>query len=307
MPSKKQMDAETRFTDAIRTSLSRIPFTDLNQPLYHFTDKAGLKGILRTRSLWASLATALEDTSEIEYALSRAKRILQCHEVSCNSSFLEEVVPLLDPLTSQTISTLGMKTYVISFRANVNESAHWATYGRSGTGFAIAFGLKSLVIPGILPIPVLYDPLVQDKLLREFVESSAQLFDNLLQECPPAESAALRQRVIQWTALGLWTLAPAFKHPCYEEEKEWRLIVIDFEHVHVVYGKGLSKKVEVRRHNNRDIPYKVLQYDALPIAGLELGAHAPIDENDPCLSKLLHNATGGFVVPITRSQVLAER
>jgi hypothetical protein len=62
--------------------------------------------------------------------------------------------------------------------------------------------------------------------------------------------------------------------------------------------------VRIRRSNNRDIPYKVLGYDALPIVGLTLGPYADIADNNKELKKLLRDATSGFDVPITRSQVL---
>lgn len=307
MGSKNLMEAQARFTETIRAALGRVPFADLRQPLYHFTNKAGLEGILRTRSLWASLAMALEDTSEIKYALTHAKRILERHERSGDSSLLDEIVPFLDPRESRTISTLGMKTYVVSFRTNVDENAHWETYGRSGTGFALAFALKPLVIPGILPFPVLYDSEAQEKLLREFIEANAKLFDKLSQDCPGEELWALRQRAVQWTALGLWTLAPVLKDPArFGHEKEWRLIVVDLEDVQVRYGKGLSNEVRHRRSNNRDIPYKVLEYDSLPIVGLELGPNAPVDENDASLKELLRHATSGRDVPITRSKVVVD-
>ncbi len=303
--STKLLEAQARFTETIQDALERVPFVNLRQPLYHFTDKAGLEGILRTRCLWASLAMALEDTSEIKYALAYAKRILESHDRSSDSSILDEIVPFLNPQESKTISTLGMKTYVVSFRTNVDESAHWETYGRSGTGFALAFALKPLVIPGILPLPVLYDPEAQEKLLREFIEVNAELFDKLSQECPAEELWALRQRAIQWTALGLWTLAPILKDPArFRHENEWRLIVVDLEHVQVRYGKGLSNEVRVRRSNGRDIPYKVLEYDSLPIVGLELGPNAPVEENDASLIELLRHATSGRDVPIARSKVV---
>lgn len=284
------------------TALSRVPFTDLNQPLYHFTDVDGLEGILQTRSLWASLAIALEDTSEIKYALERAKGILQRHEVAGDSALLNEIVPLLDLGNSLILDTLGMKTYIVSLRTNVDESAHWEKYGRAGTGFAIAFALKPLVIPGVLPLPVLYDPVAQEKLLCDFIESNTKLFDELRHECPHENLWGLRQRAIQFTALGLWTLAPILKDSLYSREEEWRLIVVDLENVQVQYGKGLSKEVRVRHCSGRDIPYKVLQYDALPIVRLELGPDAAVTENDATLKQLLQKASG-FDVPIVRSQV----
>jgi len=303
--SKSLMEAQAAFAETIRAALLRVPFADLRQPLYHFTDRDGLEGILGTRSLWASLAMALEDTSEITYALAQARRMLERHECSSDSSLLDEIVPFLDPQRSRTIDTLGMKTYVFSLCTSPDESALWETHGRSGTGFALAFAPKPLVIPGILLLPVLYDPEAQEKLLREFIETNAKLFDKLSQECPSEDLWALRQRAVQWTALGLWTLAPVLKDPArFRHEKEWRLIVVDLEHVQVRYGKGLSSEVRRRRSNNRDIPYKVLEYDSLPIVSLELGPNAPVQENDASLKELLRCATSGRDVPITRSQVL---
>ena len=304
MASKYLVEADERFVRTIVEALHRVPFTELTRPLYHFTDMAGLKGILQTRSLWASLAMALEDISEIKYALECSKRIIEHHKASSDSSLFDEIIPLLNPENSRIIDTLGMKTYIVSLRSNVDASAHWEKYGRAGKGFAIAFALKHLVIPGVLPLPVLYDPAAQDKLIHDFIESNMKLFCELQQECPRQDLLLLRQRAVQFTAFGLWTLAPVLKNSSYIEEQEWRLIVVDLEHVQAQYGKGLSREVRVRRYNNRDIPYKVLQYDALPIVGLELGPNAEVTENDAILLKqLLKNATSCFDVPITRSQV----
>ena len=198
-----------------------------------------------------------------------------------------------------------MKTYVVSFRTNVDEHSHWETYGRSGTGFALAFDLKRLGIPGILRLPVLYNPEAQEKLLREFIETNVKLFENLRQHCPSETLWTLRQFAVESTALGLWTLAPILKDPArFRHEREWRLIVIDFEQAQVQYGKGLSNEVRLHGSNNRDIPHKVLQYDSLPIVGLELGPNAQVQENDASLKELLRYATGGRDVPITRSQVV---
>jgi len=297
-------EAEAKFTTAIRTALGRIPFRDLNEPLYHFTDSVGLDGILRTRSLWASLATSLEDSSEIEYALSRARKVLEQGNLTGDPCFLRLVVPFLDPQKSETIHTLGMKTYIVCFRTGVDEHAHWQRYGRFGTGCAIAFGLKALVIPGILAFPVLYDPTSQDALLRVYIEDSAQLFHDLAKRCTTTlELARLRGRAIQWTVLGIWVLAPAMKAPSFAGESEWRIIVTDMENVAVEYGDGMSREVKIRQVGSRTIPYKVLKYEKLPIAQLQLGTDCPIREDDLDLKRRLSEAVGGFDVPIVRSGV----
>ncbi len=295
---------DKQFSDSISAALrSRVPSRGLNLPLYHFTDHEGLHGILQTRSLWASLATALEDTSEIKYALERAKRILAQPKKGRTPDLYDEIASLLDHRSSQIVETLGTKIYVVSFRTNADEAAHWQTYGRAGTGFAIAFNFKHLVIPGVLPMPVLYDPAAQDYFLDQFIESNMRIFYNHLHTLPSERLWALRKRVVQLTAFGIWTLAPILKDPLYNNENEWRLIVFDPENIQVQYGKGISTEVLVRRSNNRDIPYKVLQYETLPIVSLGLGPYAALGENDTDLKQILKKATG-FDVPITRSRVL---
>lgn len=44
--------------------------------LHHFTDSSGLFGILDTHTLRASLATTLNDCSEVEYGVNLAKTVL---------------------------------------------------------------------------------------------------------------------------------------------------------------------------------------------------------------------------------------
>jgi hypothetical protein len=294
--------AQAEFTDAIMASLRSVPFRDLHEPLYHFTDRAGLEGILQTRSLWASLAMALEGAAEITYALSLAKQILARNEWRRDRPFFDEIIPLLDPLQSRTIDALGMKTYVVSFRTRVDQSAHWETYGRSGTGFALGFGIKQLLIPGILALPILYDSEGQERLLREFMTGGAALFHRLSQACAAEHRDVLRLRAIHWTALGVWTLAPAMKDSArFAHEGEWRLIVTDLEHVPMQCRNGLSKEVRIRNANGRAIPYKLLQYEALPITDIVLGPHAAIEDNDLGLVELLRYATAGRSVPITRA------
>jgi Protein of unknown function (DUF2971) len=296
-------EADARFTTTITDALQRAPFPGLNEPVFHFTDATGLYGILRTKSLWATLATALEDTSEIAFALSRARHILQSRDVERTSPFLEQVVELLDLDRSQTIAILGMKTYIVSLRTRSDASAHWEKYGRDGTGFALAFALTPLVLPGVLALPVIYDESQQDKLLRGFIESNVRALEEIQPRCPLQDMRALRARAIQMTALGLWILSPLVKHPDFGHEREWRLIITDVEKVEVAYPRGMSREVRSRWSNGREIPYKVLQYDALPVVGLELGPFVPFEEHDARLRRLLRQATGGREVPITRSHV----
>ncbi len=298
---------EVLFTEAICAALKNAPFTPLARPLYHFTDQNGLIGILQTRSLWASLTTALDDQAEMRYALSRATQLIESAQVEGDPSFLGEIVPCLNFETSPTAAILGLKTYVTSFRTNTDASAHWTTYGRAGTGFALAFNPKLLRIPGTLLLPVVYDIEEQDKLLRAFIESTNHIFIRISKlEHNDDTAFRLRQRAVHWTALGLWTLAPLVKEPRFSEENEWRLIVIEPESVEVKFGEGISQEVCLRSPSGRDIPYKVIKYNTLPVVELVLGKDAAVAVDDSSVKELLRHATSSSDVTITRSMVCPE-
>src|SRR5262245_44244873 len=85
--------------------------------LFHFTDLVGMTGILESRTLWATLATSLNDQSEISYALERTRRLIHHAEVPGSGTFLENVQRFLDPENSPPNFRLRWQTFVISFCA----------------------------------------------------------------------------------------------------------------------------------------------------------------------------------------------
>jgi hypothetical protein len=191
----------------------------------------------------------------------------------------------------------------MSFRTNADGSGHWKEYGDSGRGAALAFGMKPLVVPGLLFLPVIYDPAHQDRLIEGFIDSTAILVKRLSQNWPFGEFRNLRTLSVHLAALGIWTLAPLMKAPNFHDEQEWRLIVVDVEHAPIRQAENVSKETFHRQDGGRDIPYKVLRYGALPLLGIELGLHAPMDVDDSILSRLASDASPGTEVQISRSQV----
>src|SRR5712692_6153718 len=108
------------------------------ETLFHFTDCEGLNGILTTKVLRASLATALNDASETKYAISRLCAHLKEKTIEPRNfpadllcQFLERRI-WIDGLIDDS------RAYVASF-CGANEAIHWLHYGRAGTGVAIGF------------------------------------------------------------------------------------------------------------------------------------------------------------------------
>jgi hypothetical protein len=304
MASKHSNEIQAQFADEIVNAMERYAVDQIPpHPSYHFTTLSGLQGILTTRSFWVTLATASNDSTELVYALSRARNLLSLRTSSPDPSFCSEVIELLDPAHSVIVSNLGWKVYLMSFRTNVDGSGHWKEYGDSGRGAALAFGMKPLVVPGLLFLPVIYDPAHQDRLVEGFIDSVAHLVKRLSQNWPSAEARNLRKLSIHLTALGIWTLAPLMKGPNFHDEQEWRLIVVDVERAPVRHEENVSKQVFHRQGGGRDIPYKELRYGALPLLGIELGLHAPIGVDDSILTRLASDASPGREVQISRSRV----
>jgi Protein of unknown function (DUF2971) len=305
MASKHSVEMQEQLGREIISAMKRYAVDETPpHPAYHFTTLAGMRGILESRSFWVTLATAAKDSSEIAYALSRARQLLSRPAPTPDPSFWSEVSELLNVENSALVSMLGWNTYLLSFRTNADGSGHWKEYGDSGKGAALAFGMKPLAVPGLLFLPVIYDPAQQDRLIGEFVEAVATQVTRLSKHWPFNQFVALRRLSIHLAALGLWTLAPLMKAPKFSDEQEWRLIVADAEHAEVRHEKNLSLETFHRQFEGRDIPYRVLRYDALPLLGIELGANAPIATDDSTLVQLVREAAiPSIPVPISRSRV----
>ena len=308
MASKHSVEIQVRLGHEITSAMKHYAVDQIPpHPAYHFTTVAGMRGILESRSFWVTLATASKDSSEIAYALSRARQLLSRPAPTPDPSFRSEVIELLNVENSALVSMLGWKTYLLSFRTNADGSGHWKEYGDSGEGAALAFAMRPLAVPGLLFLPVIYDPAQQDRLIGEFVDAVAIQVTRLSQHWPFKEFLALRRLSIHLAALGLWTLAPLIKAPNFSDEQEWRLIVVDAEHAEVRHEKNLSSETFHRQFAGRDIPYRKLLYDALPLLSIELGANAPIATDDSALVQLAGEAAiPGTPVSISRSRVTLE-
>lgn len=305
MASKHSVEMQAQLGREISRAMKQYAVDETPpHPAYHFTTLDGMRGILESRSLWVTLATAAKDSTEIAYALSRARQLLSRPAPTPDPSFWLEVTELLSVENSALVSMLGWKTYLLSFRTNTDGSGHWKEYGDSGKGAALAFGMRPLAMPGLLFLPVIYDPAQQDRLMGDFAEAVAAQVASLSRHWPFKEFIALRKLSIHLAALGLWTLAPLMKAPKFNDEQEWRLIVVDAEHAEVRRAKNLSPETLHRQWAGRDVPYRILRYDALPLLGIELGANAPIAADDSALVQLVREAAiPGISVSISRSPV----
>jgi hypothetical protein len=105
-------------------------------PLYHYTDEAALRGILRTQRLWCFSHEHQKDDTEFEYALDVARKVLRSvlSETEFFTHHFAECV--LDMLMTNKLSG-PFEFYLFSVSRHRDHGSQWRDYGRSGTGFAI--------------------------------------------------------------------------------------------------------------------------------------------------------------------------
>ena len=125
--------------------------------LFHFTDCDGLIGILRTKTLRASLATSLNDASETRYAIERLRSCIVTGS-SPNKYLQSDVLrDFLDGRKLSGVPARDSRAYVVSFCAT-REAIHWLHYGRSGTGVALKFDGHALrEVEHFKLCPIIYD------------------------------------------------------------------------------------------------------------------------------------------------------
>jgi hypothetical protein len=271
-------------------------------PLYHFTDCGGLVGILTGRTLWASLAAALNDPSEMQYAIERARFLLKSGSIDADPRFRFATLKALDPSDESRAIQIEWRVYVVSFCANAHSALHWLHYGRSGTGVAVGFDATRIDAPGFELLPVIYEQTEQDVRLRALLEGAWQRTAEALESVPTDDHNAVILGAGELAANNLWLAAPMMKDPAFQAENEWRLFTFEPKGLEFPPGIATPTETHFRSVSGRVVPYKKVQYSPPPITDLILGAAAPMEPGDMGI-RILAEETLGTSISVTRSSV----
>jgi hypothetical protein len=108
----------------------------LKGPLCHYTDAAGLKGILEKEELWLTSALHLNDPAEFMFGREIAQEILKSYArpggEDSNTAYFADAIA-----ESAMASTPGI--YVASFSQLRDDLSQWRAYGDNGRGVCIEF------------------------------------------------------------------------------------------------------------------------------------------------------------------------
>lgn len=238
------------------------PLSSVPDHLYHYTDSAGLLGILTNHSIWATDSRFLNDRTELIYAEDLAREIIQ--EKSAIPRFKHSA-----ELFSRCLGAIGEyggpNSFLFCLSEDPDSLSQWRGYAKDGRGFTVGFDGKELcksaaIKPSRFGIrKVEYDPDIQRRTISILIDQ----IDEKLEEIGSESAIDHAQSAIKW---GIFLLSYYYKHKSFRDEKEWRLVSV-----------VLSNKID---HENNQILIRSRQDELVPYSTYKprSGANSSVDK-----------------------------
>lgn len=293
----------------------------------HYTDAAGMVGIIGNQQLWLTDAMFTNDRAE----LAGAESYFKDAEAWIRDYIAgdEELSTL--PQTTRDAAARGVSAefarrkvgeklgaYMMCFCEDGDRLSQWRGYGSFGGGYSIELDAHELQMRcaesrgGIMLMKVVYDEAERLRLARLVIVSAMKhLYVNIKRgDIEAAEVYGIIGRCI---AFGAEELALRFKDRAWSEEQEWRLTYrqVDwFPQIKRQFratAKGIMPYVSIRTDGVKtfDDPThapRPTEFTFLPIRGVTLGPMADPERAERSVRYLLADSPIAEV-PITRSKI----
>jgi len=196
--------------------------------IYHYTDSAGLKGIVESGLIRATYVSFMNDAREYLHAARLLHANVRRVAPSVVDPAGQRLLALLDTCLTGTTAA-NLEPYFIACFSTAEDSLNqWRAYGRGEGGFAIGFDGKELAagasgLPALVA-PVIYDREAQEALVRQLLEWALTEYRAISQNYPPSQQQLHLEQWQRALFLVAGQLASLVKDPAFAEEREWRII-----------------------------------------------------------------------------------
>jgi hypothetical protein len=269
--------------------------------LFHYTNAAGLLGILGNSCIWASDVRFLNDAQETKYGYDELASVLatvtnpasheghRLHGTNWEAQFAEH----WDYFRQMLLGNLAMPSggvYVCCFCEEGDLLSQWRAYG-SDHGYAIEIKATALTasiagsLPGSRLVPVRYGHDAAADVIREASNWAASYDD--------AGHPGIRAH---YAAMELTAMLAQIKHPGFAEEREWRLVVANESR-----SDNDERRTQFRASAMAIVPYIALPLEPEAIVSVRVGPGNNLDVRESGLQALLVSI--GRSVPVHRSEV----
>jgi hypothetical protein len=224
--------------------------------LFHYTSIEGLRKIINSKSIWATNVLYLNDASELNYSIKLLKEeinnLKSKLEISKSGlfklSFLDNII---GNLNDYILKPMPFSFYVSSFSEEKDLLSQWRGYCPKGVGFSVGFNL------GILTQFAKNNDYSIHRCNYKLEDCQKEM-GKLIIEIFERYDTEIKNPSIEWgdSEWELFTdlfvkfvsIAPTFKHPKFEAEKEWRIIAR-------MVPDSLANLIKFRTGESMLIPY----------------------------------------------------
>ena len=254
------------FADDLLSQFWKSHRSDAPSTVYHYTSAEGLFGILESNSIWATDCRFLNDASESQVGVAKAKEICRTRRFSQTSAYLEEFY-------RQVLTVLGVESpepnFVFSLSEREDDLTQWRTYANDGLGFTVGFSSANLLENSqdnnaeFEFSKVYYLSRGQEKAVKDAFDE----FEKFIKINKRRDFGGIAM-TLDWVVSNYSTL---FKHSSFRSEREWRVNTYN-----LIDDEEERQSVKVRAKGGRLIPYIPLNlgkqpHDRLPITRIGIG------------------------------------
>ncbi|MCR6647295.1 MAG: hypothetical protein NVV70_03815 [Cellulomonas sp.] len=205
--------------------------------VFHFTDMAGLYGIVKEAELWATEASGLNDPTEVSGGMARIFKWMNRHSAEPTVRKVLDVVP-------SAPEAFG-RIYVLSACLDGDDAGQWRAYGDGGRGCAIELDTSMpLTVKARQPLGkrggwprllsdssyvtkwtrTIYTDDQLDAVLRGLTSWAERQFDDAQRWASQGDESA-PEASVEYVVDALLAIAALLKPPGYHGEAEARVVV----------------------------------------------------------------------------------
>ena len=223
---------------------------DVPDVIYHYTDAAGLEGMLRNGMVWLTDFRFLNDRTEMVYGLEQGKDFVRDKLIEAadgiRQRYCREIIEYSE------ISSPN-EFYVFSTSDKKDDLSQWRGYASEGRGFTIGIcgqSVRKLTESDDPPFGfgrVIYDKDKQCSILSSAFEEVENRLRHFLKN-DPSQADMLFDKASICLDTVIEGRAAASKHSSFSSECEWRIVS--------VIARGVpDDDVKIRVSGDRLVPY----------------------------------------------------
>lgn len=229
--------------------------------IYHYTDGAGLKGVLETGRLWASDMLYFDGSREVSYTYGLIREQLRNRWSATDTvlaDFCVQAEAALDP------RRWARSLFTACFCADGDSLTQWRTHAGDG-GYAV--GLRTATLEGVgvrfqraALRRVIYSAEHQNAAIRELLDRAVAVV-RAAGSGTADERAGTLAIVLEFLTDHMIEFVASFKRPTFRQEAEWRLVVV----LDTGYAGEGAGQVYFRVAHGHPVPY--VELDVSPRGG----------------------------------------